>query len=175
LQGGAEFDDPSSYQTAALRRVEEQVGADTMAEEKLIQYYALYCIFSSTHEVSNDVIVTDSQFDLIIPGWEITTGWTETNVDPCDGWFGVACESDEVVQLDLYSNSLTGNFAPEVTLLSSLTQLDLFNNPLLSNNGDSSWMTNLGSQMSKFLHDLSRFVPFAWFLGHHLTTFSAQM
>ena len=161
LSGGAEFEDPSSYQSAALRRVEEQVGAEDMSDIKLIQYYALYSIFEATNAKPNDFIITSRTFgdDLSdIPGWTTTTGWLDTNLDPCaDSWFGVSCNNDQVVSLDLFDNGLTGNFAPEVKLLAgdgfyatgagSLESLDIFNNENLSNNGDNSWIADLGSSL----------------------------
>lgn len=160
MLGGYEFELPDSYQSAALSRVEEQEGAESMDDEKLMQYYSLYCIFESTNSKSNYVIESDETFKGVdIPGWKTTTGWLETNVDPCDGWFGVECQDDEVVNLHLYDNMLSGNFAPELALLASdgphstgagnLRLLDLFNNEFLSNSGDNSWMTHLGSNLRK--------------------------
>lgn len=162
IQGGAEFEDPESYQSAALKRVEEQEGVDSFSDAKLMQYYALYCIFASTNSKSNEFIKSLRAFgeDELekIPGWTIQTGWTETNLDPCEGeWYGVACVDDKVVNLDLFDNNLTGNFAPEVVYLAgdgffsmgagNLVALDIFNNELLSNNGDNSWISDLGSQL----------------------------
>lgn len=165
LSGGTEFEDPSSYQSAALRRVEEQVGAEDMSDIKLIQYYALYSIFEATNAKPNDFIITSRTFgdDLSdIPGWKTTTGWLDTNLDPCaDSWYGVSCNNDQVVSLDLFDNGLTGNFAPEVKLLAgdgfyatgagSLESLDIFNNENLSNNGDNSWITDLGSTLGAYI------------------------
>ena len=161
LQDGEEFEDPDSYQSVALRRVEAQDGVATMNDSKLAQYYSLYCIFESTNGKSNDMIENEPAFSGIdIPGWTITTGWLENNMDPCDGWHGVECENDQVVSLNLYDNTMTGNFAPEVILLASdgqhstgagsLRLLDIFNNEFLSNDGDSSWMESLGSDLRKF-------------------------
>eukprot|EP00536_Pseudo-nitzschia_multiseries_P014689 jgi/Psemu1/291589/fgenesh1_pg.752_\ len=158
LEGGVEFEDPSSYQSAALRRVEEQVGIDDMTDVKLMQYYSLYCIFEATNAKSNEFIVQSKAFEAGIPGWKVTTGWTENNVDPCGGkWWGISCVDDKVVNLDLFDNSLTGNFPPEVVFLAAdgiysigagaLVSLDIFNNNFMSNNRDNSWMQDLGSQL----------------------------
>jgi hypothetical protein len=167
LDGGEEFADPSSYQFAALKRVEAQVGAENMTDVKLMQYYSLYCIFESTNAKSNDFIVQSRAFgdginsiqdNNVIPGWKITSGWMENDVDPCIGeWYGVSCANEQIVTLDLFDNGLTGNFAPEVVFLAgdgffstgagSLVSLDIFNNELMSNNGDNSWMQDLGSQL----------------------------
>ena len=159
--------DVTSYQSAALERVEAQVGAQSMSDEKLVQYYSLYCVLESTYGKSNAVIETDPNYSgADIPGWKVSTGWFETNLDPCDGWFGVDCENDQVVTLNLYDNELSGDLAPEVKLLASdgpystgagnLRLLDLFNNNLLSNGGDSSWVTDLGSNLRKYYHLLFR-------------------
>ena len=163
LQGGAEFEDPGSYQSAALRRVEEQVGVETFDDIKLMQYYSLYCIYESTSSRTNDFLVQSRIFgdgESDIPGWTITSGWLENDLDPCEGeWYGVHCEDDQVVQLDLYENGLTGNFAPEVLYLSgngfystgagNLVSLDIFGNEFMSNGGDMSWIQDMGSQLGK--------------------------
>ena len=164
LRGGAEFEDPSSYQSAALKRVEEQTGAEDMSDAKLIQYYALYSIFEATNARSNDFLLQARTFgddERDIPGWKITSGWTETNLDPCEGeWYGISCVDDKVIRVDLFDNGLTGNFAPEIKLLAgdgeystgagSLVQLDIFNNEHMSNDGDNSWIADLGSQLGTF-------------------------
>ena len=80
-------------------------------------------------------------------------------MDPCD-WYGIKCDSDGRVSiLDLFENLLTGAFPPEVVLMSldgpfstgggNLYRIDLFRNEFLYNNADNSWMTDLGSNMSK--------------------------
>lgn len=153
LQGGAEFQDPNSYQSQALARTEEQEGIETQPASKIIQYYALYAIFAATNGVSN--VITDSEGIPDPPGWIVSSGWDQTNVDPCAGWFGVSCEGDQVNEIDLFSNLLTGAFPPEITLLASdgerstgagqLSRIDLFDNMLLTNNGDNSWWSLLGS------------------------------
>jgi len=77
-----------------------------------------------------------------------------------DGWYGVTCDTEgRVIALELFSNILTGTWPEEVLLLASdgpfstgagsLEKLDLYDNEFLSNGGDSSWMSELGSNMSK--------------------------
>jgi hypothetical protein len=161
LQGGAEFEDPESYQSKALARTEEQAGIESMTDAKTVQYYALYCIYNATNKVPNIITDSDDRFDNIanFPGWTIATGWEETDVDPCSGWYGIECEMDEVTTIDLFANVLTGVFPPEVSLLASdgeratgagnLNRIDLFNNEFVFNNFDNSWMTSLGSNMRK--------------------------
>ena len=160
LQGGNEFNDPNSYQSRALARTEEQVGINDQSPAKIIQYYALYSIFMATNAIPN--IITESEGILDVPGWIVSAGWQSTTLDPCSGaWFGVGCENDLVTELDLFSNLLTGAFPPEVTLLASdgaratgagaLQRIDLFDNILLTNNGDNSWWSQLGSAFGKIL------------------------
>ena len=160
LNGGAEFEDATSYQYKALRQIEAQVGVDSFTDAKLTQYYALYCIYFATNGVANVITNADPRFSGIpFPNWLITTGWTATDVDPCE-WYGITCDSSSRVSIiDLFENLLTGAFPPEVALLSldgpfatgagNLYRIDLFRNEFLYNNDDSSWMTDLGSNMSK--------------------------
>ncbi|KAL3935698.1 MAG: hypothetical protein SGARI_002865 [Bacillariaceae sp.] len=154
LQGGSEFDDPSSYQSQALARTEEQIGIETLSDAKIIQYYALYTIYTATNGVSNEIIEAEGITN--IPDWIVAAGWESNNVDPCAGqWFGVSCQGDQVSDIDLFSNLLTGEFPPEVTLLAAdgprstgagaIRRLDLFDNMLLSNGGDNTWWQFLGS------------------------------
>lgn len=180
LNGGAEFDDPASYQSLALRRVEDQLFSENMSTIKLLQYYVLYCIYEATNSKPNEYIIQSGVFDnnsddgqVTIPGWTVTTGWLEIDSDPCDGnWHGVVCdttgierqqgdnssnEAGRVINLDLFSNGLTGNFPPEVVLLSgdgfyatgagALIAIDIFNNEYLSNFNDNSWIADMGSQL----------------------------
>jgi hypothetical protein len=161
LNGGAEFADPESYQSKALRQVEAQVGVDAFTDAKCVQYYALYCIYYATYSVQNPITENDPRFEGIpFPGWLISTGWQETTLDPCDGWYGIGCDAEgRVSTIDLFENLLTGSFPPEVVLLAldgpfstgagNLFRIDLFRNEFVWNNDDSSWMTDLGSNMSK--------------------------
>lgn len=160
LQGGNEFADPTSYQAQALARTEETLGINEQSPAKIIQYYALYSVYTATNGVSN--IITESEGILDVPGWIVSAGWDAGTTDPCSGtWFGVACNADgQVKSLDLFSNLLTGQFPPEVTLLAAdgergsgagaLERIDLFDNMLLTNGGDNSWWSTLGSAFGKF-------------------------
>lgn len=77
-----------------------------------------------------------------------------------EGWKGVTCnDQGRVISLELYENFLTGVWPEEVVLLASdgrfstgagaLEFIDLYDNKFLSNGDDSSWMSHLGSNMSK--------------------------
>jgi hypothetical protein len=162
LQAGAEFVDPETYQSIALRRVEEQIGVETFNTTKLIQYYSLYCIYAATNSVANAITDTDPRFDglVVLPSWLISTGWVENNVDPCSGWFGISCQSGRVTIISLFDNVLLGAFPPEVSLLAadgpratgagSLIGIDLYNNEFLFNNFNNDWMEFLGTRLGKY-------------------------
>jgi len=168
LNGGAEFEDTTSYQYKALKQVEAQSGIDEFTDAKLTQYYVLYCIYFATNGVPNLITDADPRFDAIaFPTWLITNGWEETNVDPCE-WYGIKCDSEGRVSIiDLFENLLTGSFPPEVVLLSldgpfstgggNLYRIDLFRNEFLYNNADSSWMTDLGSNMTTIIAEETAF------------------
>jgi hypothetical protein len=199
------FDD--TYQSKALLHLSEQVGVDTFLDSKLVQYYALYCIYHATNGVPNEITNADVRFEnIVMPEWLIENNWRdETTIDPCGtkttiidtttppsnndtddtdnntttvietiattlsttttysvGWYGVVCDDEgRVTALDLFDNTLSGIFPEEIVLLASsdgqystpgtgnLERLDLFDNEFLSNGGDSSWMSYLGSNMSK--------------------------
>lgn len=163
LQGGSELTDPGSYQSCAVRRVAEQLGVDDFTDAKLVQYYALYSIFCSTNAVPNAITNADSRFqNITVPEWGTTTGWQENDRDPCSGWYGVVCVNDQVTELNLFDNLLTGVWPLEITLLASdgptssgagaIFKIDLFNNEFLFNDFDNSWISSLGSAMRKYLN-----------------------
>ena len=161
LDGGAEFEDQTSYQYKALKQTEAQVGVEGFTDAKLTQYYVLYCIYFATNGVPNAITDADPRFvGITFPTWKRADNWESTTVDPCDGWLGVKCDGEGRVSiLDLFDNQMTGVFPHEIVLLSldgpfatgggNLFRLDLFKNEFAYNDGDSSWMTDLGSNMSK--------------------------
>jgi len=179
LQGGAELQDPESYQSKALARTEEQVGIQTASVAKTVQYYALYCIYNATNQVPNIITRNDDRFDNInfFPAWIDAEGWESNTIDPCQGgWNGVECEDDQVTAIDLFTNRLTGSFPREVILLAAdgelasgagnLNRIDLFDNEFLFNNFDNSWWELLGSnfeflffQSTSFAGSLDRLPP----------------
>ena len=166
LQGGAEWDDPYSYQSKALRRVEEHALTSGVSDEKLVQYYALFAIYTATNGVRNEFTDADPIFDDLEPEdfpWLQSRGWSSNTVDPCPIPFpaitpfhGVICNNAGLVtDLELDQNGMTGHFPPEVTLLASdgprasgagqLRKIELFRNEYLGNNRDTSWWPDLGS------------------------------
>ena len=127
----------------------------------LIQYYSLYCIHASTDGQPNAVTAADHRFDSFtatnFPRWLEDDGWNDNNRPPCgnlqeEPWHGITCTSNQVTEINLHENVLTGIFPPEVQLLASdhpsqagwLQVIDLYDNPFLFNDFDLSWVTNLG-------------------------------
>jgi len=188
------FDD--TYQSKALLHLSEQVGVDNFSYAKLVQYYALYCIYHATNGVPNEITDADVRFEnIVMPEWLMSANWKDvTTIDACgttttttttivdntteniattlststttstsEGWYGVVCDDEgQVIALDLFDNILSGVFPEEIVLLASdgqystpgagnLERLDLYENQFLSNRGDSSWMSDLGSNMTTIL------------------------
>eukprot|EP00934_Nitzschia_sp_Nitz4_P009238 Nitzschia sp. Nitz4//scaffold19_size178191//50020//53568//NITZ4_001966-RA/size178191-augustus-gene-0.101-mRNA-1//-1//CDS//3329540646//9228//frame0 len=149
------FSDPDSYQCRALIRVSEQEGSISFGFETIIQYWVLYCIFLATNEGSS----ASSTSSLVRIGesstWTYTTGWTEVDLAPCNGWYGISCDDDGLVtKIQLGRNGLSGTFPPEVSFLSAggltatgagkLERLDIFHNPSLTNDPSNPWIARLG-------------------------------
>jgi hypothetical protein len=161
LIGGNPLDDPESYQSCALAKSLEQNGINTKTEALIIQYYALFCIYCATNAVPNVITDNDPRFANLVnfPGWTSQNGWNQNNVDPCN-WYGIICDfSDQVTQIDLSSNRLTGIFPEEIKLLAAdgafstgagnLIALDLSSNEFVFNDFDTSWLSDTGTAMGK--------------------------
>jgi hypothetical protein len=158
----AALQDPTTYQSHALQRTSQQGGVDSFSDYKLVQYYTLYCIYYATYAIPNTITEVDPQFQgVAIPSWLTSTNWDQISVDPCNGWYGIECDSNgRVMNINLSENFLTGIWPAEVKLLAvdgpfstgagNLSQIDLFRNMYLSNGGDSSWISDLGSSISQY-------------------------
>jgi hypothetical protein len=120
LFGGVEFEDANSHQSQALEFLCNSNTAG-LSDDRIIQRYSLASIYFATHNVST--IFTDIAFGpgLIFP-WSDSEGWI-TDANECD-WAKVACNADNnVILLDLFSNLVTGEFPPEVSLLKGTLQI----------------------------------------------------
>lgn len=148
LGDGSELLDATSYQHQAMVWLETTVDHEAISDEAILQKFALACIYYSTYQ--KRTLYTDAVYgyDATPPGWNRTDNWLTP--EPECTWFGILCGNDgKVNDIELYSNSLTGSFPPEVVYLKeSLVALDLYDN-VIWNQGDPghSWleqMTNLG-------------------------------
>lgn len=144
--GGAEFEDSASYQSKALAWLLKSNTRNLIFEKKLIQRYALACIYYATNSVST--IYTDVEYGIgkKVPGWITEDGWLN-DPDECT-WYRIICNNEGLVTaITLASNQLSGTFPREVILLhQSLLRLDLYDN-IVFNEGDegNSWLGELTS------------------------------
>mmetsp|Transcript_20561 Transcript_20561/g.43084 ORF Transcript_20561/g.43084 Transcript_20561/m.43084 type:complete len:499 (-) Transcript_20561:158-1654(-) len=143
--GGIEFyTAEDSYWNKALQFVEATDDSNSFPDWRTAQRYALACIFYSTNGVSTDY--TNSLFSAAMHGftfdWLHT--WQLTNPahqdDECS-WYGVVCNANnEVTELNLKANWLTGSFPAETKILaSSLEVLDLEFNLLSNRDTEQLW------------------------------------
>jgi hypothetical protein len=145
LQGGAEFDNPDSYQSQSLQFLEDTLSPQT--DQEYIRYYALACIFTASSGVQNKFTLAEFGPGPL-PGWLTTRNWL-TDTDYCT-WHGLLCNSSgQVEAINLFQNRMYGIFAPEVQLLAdTVLKIDLFDNFYLTAEGDAgnAWiakMTNI--------------------------------
>jgi hypothetical protein len=120
LFGGVEFEDANSYQSKALQFL---CTSDTagLSDDRIIQRYSLASIYFATFNVSTDF--TDIAFGpgLIFP-WSDSDGWV-TDANECD-WAKIDCDANNSVTfIDLFSNLVTGEFPPEVSILKGTLQI----------------------------------------------------
>jgi hypothetical protein len=88
--------------------------ANAAPDDDPVQRAALMAIYNSTV----------GQYWMNGDGWESTSSFCT--------WFGVSCdENDDVVQLDLERNNLSGAIPREVGNLSNLRRLRIHNNRLV--------------------------------------------
>lgn len=126
LQGGKEFDDPSSYQSQALAFFNAH--PEIYSPESIIrlkQIYGLLCFYFATNGPKD---------------WKYSNSW-KTKPYECD-WAGVTCETTDangdsllgVVKMDFQNFGLTGQLPPEMVLLQSVQEMVLDDNPGLTGN-----------------------------------------
>ncbi|KAG8054986.1 hypothetical protein GUJ93_ZPchr0001g31393 [Zizania palustris] len=98
-----------------------------------MQWFLLLFMFlvrlqpSSSLTNSQDV----SALQRLMQNWQnVPQSWTGST-DPCTSWDGVSCSNGRVTEMRLPSMNLQGTFSSTINQLSSLTYLDLSNNPSL--------------------------------------------
>jgi Leucine-rich repeat (LRR) protein len=79
----------------------------------------------------------------VIQPWNNSTSWA-TDTDVCT-WHGISCDANKLVtQIDLFSNRMTGTLPAELTLITTLVYLDLFDNNLYNVGEEgNAWLGNL--------------------------------
>lgn len=155
LQGGAEFDDPRSYQSKAKNALFQDPTLHQRTEQKLAQRYALLCLYYATNRVPTTV--TDRVFGKgTVPQWTDFRHWKYHGAHECD-WHGIACDQHGfVASIDLRQNGLTGRIPEELTLLRRrLAQLDLSQNKGLGQGGIPWFLSEFGELRSLSLQGTS--------------------
>jgi hypothetical protein len=104
LKGGTEFEDPDSYQSLALKFLENVLSPQS--DTKYIQYYVIACIYTASFGVPNkhtNKVLANTTLD----GWIHAEGWM-TNSSYC-GWIGISCENNNVQKIELFENRFLRN------------------------------------------------------------------
>jgi hypothetical protein len=136
LEGGAEFEDESTYQSKARSWLEGNADVDQYSVAQIVQRYALACFFFATYGVAN-TYTPPMPFN-----WVKSENWI-TDMNECD-WYGVTCENDKVVTIDLTNNNITGSVPLEFGMLgSSLERLDLSGNAVANKDEELAWIAEL--------------------------------
>jgi len=157
-QGGAEFQNATTYQSKALAWVMTQTVPAPQypnldMKEQALQLYALACLYFNTYSVPNAWTDFNLGKNVALPGWFSNTGWVQHAGDVCN-WYGITCDSNNrVSKIQLDTNGLTGSFPAEVAyLMDSLYYIDLYNN-LIQNTGDAgnAWLGELTNLENLYL------------------------
>jgi len=109
------------------------------SDRKVIQQYALACLYYATDEVSNVNIPEPND-------WARSNGWL-VRTNECS-WIHVKCDEidgfDAVTKLNLDANNLSGEIPPELVLLKeSLKRLNLSQNDNVNPEGTVAWIGDL--------------------------------
>lgn len=155
LYGGDEFSHNATYQSRTLAFLERSAYTKTLSDERIIQRYALVCIYQATNNVST--VFTDEELDGGIVPWLRRRGWL-SETDECT-WISINCNnSSQVTVLDFYFNLVTGEFPPEVVLLKeTLKVLDLGENFVFANQSFNSYLGQL-TQLTDLRYDNTNFI-----------------
>ena len=128
LMSTSVFTDQNSYQYKARLAAGGVLEGTGAGSKKIIEYYALACLYYATNSVSN------ARTNSIIPGqaldpWKRTDEWI--NEPNYCLWYGIVCANPtfNVKQINLANNTLTGEFPPEILFLgNTLDRIDLYSN-----------------------------------------------
>lgn len=136
------LDSSATYQSKAFQAVKNNLKNIAGKEEKHVRnYFAAACIFYATNAQPNQVLAREQGPDYVIPSWKNTEGWI-VDADYCN-WFGVTCfldilddadqlqqiQEENIIEIQLYNNTLHGNWPQEVGLLGDhLVTIDLYDN-----------------------------------------------
>jgi hypothetical protein len=143
------FNKATSYQSKALAsatRVLVKTGANAM---RIKEYYVLACLQHATNGVPNP------RTKSMIPGqklvrWTKTTSWIQTS-NYCK-WYGIKCgkPTNDVTEIRLSKNGLTGEFPNEIILLGkTLKILDLSSN-IYHWKGSFDWMKSMSAMKNLY-------------------------
>lgn len=145
--GGLELDDPTTYQHKAFQWILNNPVHDAFimsAKERLLQRYALACIYYSTFQASNAWLNQNFGTEALF-GWKNSRGWLVFNHE-CD-WFGITCDDEgHVTDIDLGTNDLAGALPSELAYLA---------NSLVSLNVEGNYCFNQGEAEHDFLGKLT--------------------
>ena len=91
LQGGTEFQNPSSYQSKALLWLQQDGLSSSLNSSRLVQRYALASVYHATFAVRTPY--TDAEFGFnVVLGWNNATSWL-SSIDECL-WYGIDCNGN---------------------------------------------------------------------------------
>ena len=91
LQGGTEFQNPSSYQSKALLWLQQDGLSSSLNSSRLVQRYALASVYHATFAVATPY--TDAEFGFnVVLGWNNATSWL-SSIDECL-WYGIDCNGN---------------------------------------------------------------------------------
>jgi len=142
---GKEFDVIGSYPYKAMEWVKQNpLYSDDRTThrmsigDRLLQRFALACIYYSTYQVNNQWMVdnrdTAKTPDNLFP-WRNSKGWLVYE-NECD-WNGVDCDDrGYVTHLDLGTNDLSGSFPKEAAFLAKSLEMLNIENSYCHNSGD---------------------------------------
>jgi hypothetical protein len=128
--GGVRFsiDNPGFYQTMAFTWLQQdQQAAPLDDDRRIIQRYALACIYYASNGVGNDI--TDGLFGPgNVPVWSNEAGWL-SNATECT-WFGVdlCADDDTILSFTMVANQMSGVLPSETGFLNKLETLILSEN-----------------------------------------------